>query len=92
MYGNIYPANIKPYTPYIKNKPVEESSKEAEKSQQSSQTPKHNKDLDNNSSSNGNYKAAIDYNAGKIGVQQILVDFKSTISAIGASLRTFKKK
>jgi len=78
--NGIYPVNFYPYNIQIRKKtPVEQVSPDAEEKQ----TPKNNGDLNEQSSSG--YRSSIDYSNGEVNISRILIDFKNTLKAIGAS-------
>ena len=79
--NGIYPVNFYPYNVNIKKKsPVEKVNPEAEQTQ----TPSDNADFQEQPSSSG-YKQAVDYSNGNVNISKIVVDFKNTLKAIGAS-------
>lgn len=79
--NGIYPVNFYPYNVNIKKKsPVEKADSEAEQKQ----VPRDNADFREQSSSSGN-KQTVDYLNGKVNISKIVVDFKNTLKAIGAS-------
>ena len=79
--NGIYPVNFYPYNIQIKKKsPVEKVNPELEQKQ----APPDNADLKEQKSSSG-YKQTIDYTNDKVNISQIVVDFKNTLKAIGAS-------
>ena len=79
--NGIYPVNFYPYNINIKKKsPVEKVNPDAEQKQ----LPRDNADFKEQPSSSG-YKQTIDYSAEKVNISQIIVDFKNTLKAIGAS-------
>jgi len=79
--NGIYPVNFYPYNIHINKKsPVEKVNPEAEQKK----APNDNADFKERESSSG-YNQSIDYSTGKVNINQIVVDFKSTLKAIGAS-------
>ena len=79
--NGIYPVNFYPYNINIKKKsPVDKVNPDAEQKQ----LPRDNADFKEQQSSSG-YKQTIDYSAEKVNINQIIVDFKNTLKAIGAS-------
>ncbi len=87
MYNSIYPAYIKPYQG-IQQKPITKK-EEDEKSSQSSRQAERESRQENQHSNGANYfpngeKVAIDYTRRRIGIEQVLSDFRNTANAIGA--------
>lgn len=87
MYNSIYPAYIRPYQG-IQQKPITKK-EEDEKSSQSSHQAERESQQENQRSNGANYfpngeKVAIDYTRRKIGIEQVLSDFRNTANAIGA--------
>ena len=79
--NGIYPVNFYPYNINIKKKsPVEKVNPDDEQKQ----LPRDNADFKEQQTSSG-YKSSIDYSNGKVNISQIIVDFKNTLKAIGAS-------
>jgi len=79
--NGIYPVNFYPYNIQIKKKPpVDQVTPETDQKQA---TP-DNANLNGQQSSSG-YKSSIDYSNGNVNISQIVVDFKNTLKAIGAS-------
>lgn len=79
--NGIYPVNLYPYNIQINKKsPVEKVSPEPEQKQ----TTPDNHDLTEQHSSSG-YRHSIDYTNSKVNISQIVLDFKNTLKAIGAS-------
>ncbi len=87
MYNSIYPAYIKSY-PGLNNKQVTKKQDE-EKSSHSSQSTENNSRQEQQQTKTVSYfpngeKVAIDYTKRKIGIDQVLTDFRNTTNAIGA--------
>lgn len=81
MYNGIYPVRINPYTPPVKKKNTEELTSDSQQPQQ----PKANEEKQNQgNNSNGSFSSNIDYTSTKVNISQILVDFRNTLTAIGA--------
>ncbi len=79
--NGIYPTNFYPYNIQINKKPlVEKVSPDHEKKQ----APKDNANF-KESHSHPEYKQTIDYTNEKVNINQIIVDFRNTLKAIGAS-------
>ena len=79
--NGIYPVNFYPYNINIKKKsPVDKVNPDAEQKQ----LPHDNADFKEQQSSS-RYKSTIDYSKDKVNISQIVVDFKNTLKAIGAS-------
>ena len=79
--NGIYPVNFYPYNIQISKKsPVQKVTPEPEQKQ----APRDNADFKEQKSSSG-YKQSIDYSKGNVNISQIVVDFKNTLKAIGAS-------
>ncbi len=87
MYNSIYPAYVKSYLG-LNNRPINRKQDE-EKSSHSSQRSENNTQNENSQAKNSSYfpngeKTAIDYTKRKIGIDQVLTDFRNTTNAIGA--------
>ena len=87
MYNTIYPGYLNSY--YGMNNRQITRKQEDEKESKSSQGAESNSQQERKETNTGNYfpngeKVAIDYTRKKIGIDQILSDFKNTTNAIGA--------
>jgi len=79
--NGIYPVNFYPYNIQISKKPPV---KKVDSEPEQKKTPRDNADFKDRESSSG-YKQSINYSNGKVNINQIVVDFKSTLKAIGTS-------
>ena len=84
MYNGIPQIYVKPYVPFITQKPSKEVLNDPENPSGSKQPDNNSKD-NNNASTGQEHKSAINYNTNRISINQILVDFKGTINAINPS-------
>ncbi|MCD7780063.1 MAG: hypothetical protein LUH05_05265 [Candidatus Gastranaerophilales bacterium] len=87
MYNSIYPAYAKSYFG-LNNRAITKKQDE-EKSSHSSQSAENNTQKEKQQTQNNSYfpngeKVAVDYTKRKIGIDQVLSDFKNTTNAIGA--------
>ena len=87
MYNTIYPGYVNSYYG-INNRQITRK-QDDEKSSKSSQNAENNLQQERQKTNEGSYfpngeKVAIDYSRKKIGIDQILSDFKNTTNAIGA--------
>jgi len=79
--NGIYPVNFYPYNVQIKKKsPTDKVNPDGEQKQASS----NNAELSEHSSS-PQYQSSIDYTNSNVNISQIVVDFRNTLKAIGAS-------
>ncbi len=82
MYNGIYPVNINRYVPPVKKQKPKELTPDPQESQKAKQQARPQ---DQGGSLYGSkHSGAIDYTSTKVNISQILVDFKNTLTAIGA--------
>ncbi len=87
MYNSIYPAYIQSYSG-LNNRQITKK-QDDEKSSHSSQNAENNSRQEKQQTKTASYfpngeKTAIDYTKRKIGIDQVLADFRNTTNAIGA--------
>ncbi|MDD3593434.1 MAG: hypothetical protein PHX18_02285 [Candidatus Gastranaerophilales bacterium] len=86
MYNNtIYQTGYRPYTPQIKKRNISQEQQEAPtESQKQAVTPNNYQEKGQRQSTAYHHSVPIQTGSKKINISQLLIDFESTINAIGA--------
>jgi len=83
IYNGIYPINIHPYIKPAGNKADEKPAETVSEEAQQEQNP-FDKNKDENSGSQKEFKSSMDYSSGRVNITQIIADFRNTLIAVAA--------